>query len=277
MKCRFPIPVKMPNGLYIYVPCGHCAWCLRSFRDQWIFRLAVESRDHGYSSFVTYTYRDQDLPYSINEDTGEMVNTVSSKHVDEFHKSLRNKGYKFRYLLTSEYGSKTLRPHYHAIYFHDEPINFEKLWPHGDENVQLPAKYGSFKYVLKYVLKGSKVPEGAEPNFRRMSRRPGIGSSFVYKGQPYVITPDGVKCAVPHYYTRNYEKGLTHKLLMPFKEAKYRYLSSLERHHSLHEVFQNSTEMSPTDPGYDVAFEEWLSLTYSVDYRKQIAINKKEL
>ena len=208
MKCRYPIQINV-RGRQIYVPCGKCAWCLQRLRKEWVLRLKMEAKAHDFNYFLTFTYRDEDLPLKVNVDTGELVNTVNLDHIQSFHKSLRNKGYKFRYLLTSEYGSRTLRPHYHGIYFTDSPVDFAKFWPFGDNNVQLPASEAAFKYVLKYMLKGSKVPEGADPNFRVVSRRPGIGSCFEYKGTPYIVTDGGIKCAVPRFYSRNYENKLS--------------------------------------------------------------------
>lgn len=266
MKCRWPMLVNC-KGHDIYVPCGKCAWCISRERDMWVFRMKQESKKHLYNFFLTFTYRDADLPMIINEDTGEMVNSVNKLHIREFHRKLWKKGLKFRYLLASEYGSKTLRPHYHAIYWCDTPIDFEKEWPYGDNNVQLPADEGSYKYVLKYMLKGSKVPPGAEKNFRLMSRKPGIGSEFDYKGDRYLLTANGVKMAVPRYYRKNYSKVLDERLKNELTEIKLEEMENVIPWRELEKRYEASS--------FDGSFDDWLYYIYGRDLKKQHLINNK--
>lgn len=270
MKCRFPIQITC-KGRQIYVPCGKCAWCLSRIRDEWVFRMKKESKDHVFSSFVTLTYRDEDLPYSINEETGEMVNSVSLRDIQLFHKSLHKK-LEFKHVLCSEYGPQTLRPHYHGIYFHDKPFDIAGFWPYGDNNTQYPAKVTSFKYVLKYMLKGSNVPPGAEPNFKTVSRRPGIGSTFNYKGDEYILTENGVKSCVPRYYSRRYLGSLDARMRDYLSDVKLDYLHEQDRHQRFHEVYDRLyAEGSITSD-----FETWLSDLYRQDYVKQVKINNKK-
>ena len=176
---------------------------------------------------------------------------------------------KFKYFVTSEYGKKTLRPHYHGIYWYDEPYDFAKLWPFGDNNVQVPANSGSFRYVLKYILKGSFIPDGANDNFRLMSRRPGIGSNFkfIYKGEPYILGKNGVKQVPGHYYMRNYLASLDDKLRNIIKEKKLDYLYSQDRFSQLISCYENSD--------FTGNFEDWLNQVYRKDFLAQIKINSK--
>lgn len=274
MKCRFPIGLTAETGATIYVPCGKCAWCKSRIRDEWVFRLQKEMKEHLMSSFVTLTYDEEHLPFTVNND-GVMVPTVSKIDVTSYHKLLRKNGNHFRFFICSEYGKKNLRPHYHGIYFHNEPIDFAKHWHKGEEVAVLPASTASMKYVLKYTLKGSVVPEGAEPNFRLMSRRPGIGAGFqfYYKGTPYVYDEHGVQCSVPTYYKRNYLNSLDEKIKNMVKSSKIEYLSSSIPHSSLMRIYKDSTHLDPQNDL--VAFETWLSDLYKMDYVKQLKINDK--
>lgn len=266
MKCRFPIQLEV-KGRQIFVPCGKCAWCLATERSQWVFRLQEEAKSHLYNYFVTLTYRDADLPLMTNVETGEMVQTVKKSDISDYNRMMRKRGYKFRFFVSSEYGPDTLRPHYHGIYYCDQPMDIEGTWPYGDNNVQLPANEGSYEYVTKYILKGSQVPEGAAPNFRVMSMRPGIGKSFVYKGDHYLITKDGVKMAVPRYYKKNYLNSLNEKLRNEIQEAKLDYLAGVERHSELIQVWQKTNPNMP--------FEDWLWIKYGKDLKAQNLITKK--
>ena len=272
MKCRYPIQVCI-KGRQIYVPCGHCAWCLQRLRQEWFVRLKFEGSRALFRSFLTLTYRDSDLPFEINDETGEFVPSVSLKDIQDFHKRCR-KDIKFRFMLCSEYGPKTHRPHYHGVYFHDQPYDFTKKWYKGDNNSQYPAKDGSYKYIIKYVLKGSEVPEGAKPNFRVMSRKPGLGACFDYKGGSYIIGEDGVHQIVPRYYIKNYEKSLSDKLREYLSEEKLDYLSFLPQHDQFHKEYDQLVEEGSINVE-TTSFEDWLQNKYDLDYKKQIKINKK--
>lgn len=272
MKCRYPVQLNV-KGREIYVPCGHCAWCVSRLRDEWVQRMRLEAKDHLYNYFMTFTYRDSDLPYNVDEESGVCVPTVYKPHISDFNRMLRRKyNLKFKFLVASEYGPKTQRPHYHGIWFCDEQIDLERLWPYGDNNVQLPANDGSYRYVLKYMLKGSKVPDGALPNFRLMSLRPGIGAGFkqdfinlLANGSHSVLTDDGHK-SIPRYYKKTYLNSLTQKMREMVQEMKLDYLVAIDQHSILHKVYEDRKIQMP--------FEQWLSMIYKDDLQKQIKINQ---
>lgn len=226
-----------------------------------------------FNYFLTFTYRDEDLPMNINEETGEVVNSVRKSDLSDFHRWIRREfKLKFKFLVTSEYGPKTLRPHYHGAYFCDKPFDFEKVWPYGDNNVQLPLDDGAMKYILKYMLKGSKVIDGGDPNFTLMSRRPGIGSQFnieQYDELPhYLLGENSVRQAMPRYYKRKYFARLSEQLVQAYSERTLDYLKDVERHGDLIRTWQKSKVNMP--------FEMWLDQIYLRDYKKQVQINKKE-
>lgn len=262
--CRSPIRLKSDSKVF-YVPCQKCAWCLRNKRNEWFFRLSVEKKDHMFSRFITLTYSDLNLPMSIDEESGVILPVVSKIDVQKFCKSIRNDGYKFRYMINSEY-DKNGRPHYHGIIFSNEKIDITPYWTKGFSK-SLPARDGSLKYVCKYMLKGSNVPEGAEPNFSLMSRRPGIGSSFVYKGEPYILGSNGVHIVPGHYYRRNYLASLNDKLRRSVSEQSIDYLSSTDPYNVLRSMQE---KFAP-----DMDFDTWLQVSYNNDVKQQKKINSK--
>lgn len=173
MLCKKPF---LPSGQVMPVPCGQCMPCRIQHRRLWLARLTFESMKHSASCFVTLTYSDKELPVGGN---------LVPAHVVSFLKRLRSaSSVRFRYFLVGEYGTETLRPHYHALLF-GMPLSVEterlvsRTWGHGFVSVG-DVSVASMRYVLGYTIKKMtrKGPEGRVPEFARMSRHPGIGSSF---------------------------------------------------------------------------------------------------
>lgn len=270
MICRYPVELDMSeNGKHriIYVPCGKCAWCVRQKRNEWFVRFFEESKKHYFTRFVTLDYRDEDLPVDLNVKTGEIIPCVSLRDIQLFHKKVRDYG-KFRFFLSSEYGKRDGRPHYHAIYWCDEKIPIYELWEHGEHGADLPATPASFKYVTKYILKGSYVPEGAKPNFHVMSRRPGIGVDFVENMSDSTVTYCYYNklMKLPSYYSRKYSEKLSDDLRKILSDQKIDYLSSKGKYSDLQQVYE---EFAPKDQPID----EWLNDLYLKDVRKQYQIH----
>lgn len=139
----------------------------------------MESQCHPTASFATLTYSPESLP---------MNGSLQKRDVQLLHKRLRRAGAKFRYFTVGEYGSKTLRPHYHSIYFGMDPEMTESLlnrhWPHGFVQCG-EVSTGSMQYVAGYTLKKMTNPKDwpeddpREPEFSITSRRPGIGLPYL--------------------------------------------------------------------------------------------------
>lgn len=272
MICRYPVELdKSENGKHriIYVPCGRCAWCLRAKRNEWFVRFFEESKRHTFTRFVTLDYRPEDLPIVIDDESGLISPSVSLRDIQLFHKSLRKK-FDFRFFLSSEYGKKTGQPHYHAIYWSDERIPFLKYWKHGDHGADLPAKPSSFKYVTKYILKGSFVPEGSPENFHVMSRRPGVGVGFMdhfSEDRPF-YQYYGAKMKLPGYYTRKFNESLSPELRSVISDQKIDYLATQGKYEALFNAFvQNAPQ--------DQTIDDWINDLYKKDVKRQYAINSK--
>lgn len=165
------------------VPCGSCAQCLQKRSREWTFRLEQEAKFAYGSKFLTLTYAEDKIPVSEN---GLM--TLYKKDYQDFMKRLRWNldGLKIRYYACGEYGTKTYRPHYHAVVF-GLPKDFsirelDQAWQNGITTVS-PGNIKRHAYVSKYITKGKwntqRFGEYDDrlPEFSLMSK--GLGKSFL--------------------------------------------------------------------------------------------------
>lgn len=172
--------------IFIAVPCNHCIICNSKKANEWSFRALCESVTYPtLPYFVTLTYNNLHKP----EDG------VNKRDVQLFMKRLRVSldrlgiDHNIRYFICSEYGRKTHRPHYHAIFWNwpnDERFNcvtkverfVSKCWQNGFTYV-LPCDKGGINYVMKYMRKKNYVPSGQNPTFFLSSRKNGgIGAAY---------------------------------------------------------------------------------------------------
>lgn len=194
-----------------------------------------EAKLHDCNSFVTLTYRNEEIP---------PFGSLRYVDVQLFLKRLRkvhaSKG-KLRYFVVGEYGELELRPHYHALLFGIQFTDLkvfqrrpgytvyssaaaEKLWGLGFVTVG-EVNFETAGYAARYCLKkvtgtrakdhykvvdavtgelGERVPE-----FARMSLKPGIGAGFVEK---YVcdlyphgrVVVNGRESRTPRYYDQRF-------------------------------------------------------------------------
>lgn len=178
---NIPHPSYKNPRIRLEVPCGKCVECLESRRSMWSIRLAEEAKDHIHTSFITLTYSDENIVY------GEYFPTLVKDDVQRWLKRLRKRiePEKIRYYLVGEYGTKTMRPHYHVLLFglNNELIKdgiIEKTWSKGNIQVgQLNRK--TIHYATKYHVNRSYHPVGSESSFSLMSKRPAIGHSYLKK------------------------------------------------------------------------------------------------
>lgn len=149
--------------LYMKVPCGKCEDCKRTLKNEWFVRCYYEWVNNiGSTYFYTLTYNNEHLPHCCG------VPCFEKRDIQLFIKRLRSVlsplGFGLKYLITSEYGEKFQRPHYHALFFvdkHNNPYQFYKLveetWKHGfvkyGDNVGRVTDCRGIQYVTKYVIK----------------------------------------------------------------------------------------------------------------------------
>lgn len=174
-------------------------------RDSWFLRFREEAKGQ-FARFVTLTYNDANLPERIDDD-GVIHYDVDKVQVQKFIKRMR-KNNAFKYFVVSEYGSYDHRPHYHLLLFSPKRIDVEKYWKYGFV-YDVPARKGSFKYVTKYLLKGSdNVPDGNVPNFMTCSKRPAIGLKYLntFTNDQFFdikfMMENDVKYPLPRYYRK---------------------------------------------------------------------------
>lgn len=181
-------------------PCGQCLACRINKRRVWTLRLMLENYYHDNASFVTLTYNDDMLPYSVDG-----LPVLCKQDLQLWFKRLRKRfGHcQIRYYAAGEYGTRTHRPHYHAILFGVAPTDLDPEWAiyngrsggeKGMDKRTTPLSqtwsYGlvhvgevtreSIQYCAGYVTKKfTKKGDGYAPEFALMSRRPGIGARAV--------------------------------------------------------------------------------------------------
>lgn len=178
-------PIEYRFARHIIVPCGKCEACLAKRKSDWIFRLTKEYENSSSAYFITLTYDDDHIP--IEEDEYGLRFSVCKRDVQLFIKRLRKNlhPFKIRFFLVSEYGPRTLRPHYHMLLFNYPKQlkstiieRVESCWNQGFVTVSSvnPARIA---YVCGYCLDNSDLPPEYTKNFMLCSRRPAIGSQFL--------------------------------------------------------------------------------------------------
>lgn len=228
MRCFHPIAVRQWQGdekkkqtnSYHLVPCGKCVACLARRRNDWTYRLQREHAGSSYSFFLTLTYNEDNIPVRISE--GKPYYVFNKKHIQDYLKRVRyfiselDKNIIGRYYCVSEYGKKTLRPHYHMQFFvkNDNSCRFhksicqilEKEWPYG-YFTRRPTSDPNIHYVTKYCLKSleQEDPRCIDRTFIMCSKRPYLGEcaeenlekqSFEFP----VVFSKGYRQAMPRIY-----------------------------------------------------------------------------
>lgn len=210
MECFGPISI-MRRGqndprVRDVVPCGRCAACLHNRRAEWVTRLEQEMKVSATAHFVTLTYHDPP------EGDGGFF-SLHKPDFQLFMKRLRKRvSGKLKYYAVGEYGSKTLRPHYHAIIFNlpgnPLPVLYD-AWNLGIVHVGSVTS-ASIRYTLKYIMfskKDSSLYEYVEPVFSLMSK--GLGRSYIDSRKAwhvadiqrnYVVKANGEKSRLPRYF-----------------------------------------------------------------------------
>ncbi|AVA31643.1 VP4 [Gokushovirus MK-2017] len=202
---------------WVEIPCGKCLGCRLEYSRQWANRCLLENEYHESSYFVTLTYDQEHVPETWYPDpsTGEALRalTLRKRDFQLFMKRLRkHTGQEIRYFAAGEYGTKTFRPHYHAIIFglklddltivKKSPLGYPyytsqtilRAWSVQQQGgsyaplgqiIVAPVTWETCAYTARYTAKknGTQGSEyfasmNLEPPFVLMSRRPGIGNQW---------------------------------------------------------------------------------------------------
>lgn len=191
-----------------------------------------------------------------------MMNTLVPRDLELFMKRFRqlvkrkfNWNEPVRFYACGEYGDESSRPHYHLCIFncpfpdlrkskckaHTDNLLFEselldEAWQHRGLAVIGELTFESAAYTARYMMKKRKGKDAdwyekrnVEPEFVRMSRRPGIGYNYyssrsdriydldsIYLGRPGKVP---LECRPPSYYDRLYDVD-HHEELMALKERR---------------------------------------------------------
>lgn len=219
------------------VPCGQCTSCRLTKAQHWATRILHEAQMRDASCFATLTYASEHLPH-FGQLRPHDVKLFVRRVVERFGPT--------RYFLVGELGDTDHRPHYHVILFgvdfaadrrlwrktdKGHPVyrspTLEGLWPFGlsefgDVTIETAEYCG--RYSMKKI-NGDRREDAAaisltDPHtgevidgthflpFCRMSRRPGIGASWLEKYHRDVFPSDflivnGAKRGVPPFYVRH--------------------------------------------------------------------------
>lgn len=131
-KLHLNIRSNSPAGLvHGWIPCGHCYECREALKNSWVFRLRVEleqlSKKGWKIGFFTLTYSDDKLPFIpeiLFESKYRPIPCFSKSDIRDFFVKLKKwllvtygcrKETACRYMVCSEFGEHTQRPHYHGI------------------------------------------------------------------------------------------------------------------------------------------------------------------
>lgn len=136
---------------------------------------------HGKASFITLTYRNEDLPEHFS-----LRKTDFQKYMKRFRKHWTGK---VKYYACGEYGENRNRPHYHVIIFGIDPEEYKLLqerrniWPFGTTHIGHCVQAEACAYVAKYVQKMDRT-KGADwtPRERPFSlQSKALGASYAQR------------------------------------------------------------------------------------------------
>lgn len=202
-------------------------WAIRCYhemefhRKDWRDPITKVAAPVPNSVMVTLTYDEEHLP-------GDRL--LRHSDFQKFMKKLRRRsGEKLSYFMCGEYGGQTGRPHYHALLFGEDfrdryqirtsdqqdlscSYELDEIWPHGRATVD-DMNYGTVRYVTGYLSKkvnangnftgplaelrnehtGELTIKPLQPEYRAMSRNPGLGRHWIERNFERVYPLDEVQ------------------------------------------------------------------------------------
>lgn len=251
---------------FIEIPCGHCIECRLEYSREWADRCLLELDYHQSSYFVTLTYDEEHVPVNkYTDDFGEIHNilTLVKRDVQLFIKRLRrkldyyNKDPTIMYFGSGEYGSHTLRPHYHLIIFGLELDDLELLkrsslgynyytsdfisscWTKGYSMVA-DVSWETCAYVARYIMKKQKgenkkiyQEKNFEPEFSVMSLKPAIGKRYFEEHTYDIYKYDYMNVSTPNGGVRVYPCKYFDRLMEKYDEEFYRAMKEKRKERAI--------------------------------------------
>lgn len=224
--CLTPITIKNKlEGGIMQVPCSKCPVCIHRRISNWSFRLMQQLKYSLNAQFITLTYNTKHIPITKRgsldlkyRDLQLFFKRLRKLHIQ--HDNILGQptyGYSIKYFAVGEYGTKSSRPHYHAILYNTDLELIQRAW--SLENKPLgEVHYGevneaSIGYTMKYLCKPSKIPinryDDRTPQFKLQST--GLGKDYLtpnmiawhlddLENRMYCNLPGGIKTGMPRYY-----------------------------------------------------------------------------
>jgi hypothetical protein len=261
-----------PHANKMLMPCGKCIICLRNKAKSWMLRMANEAKMHEQNCFITLTFEDEHLPKHGSlrlEDPQKFLKRLRKYLEKDWHMvdgvKTSKIPCKIKYFYCGEYGDQHQRPHYHLCIFgwapHDMQIfsqkksgdqftsqTIAKIWTQGFHTVS-DFTDATGAYTAYYMVKENIFfdltpydaidPDTGEeikrmPPFQRMSRRPGLGTTFYHKYKEEIINNgsyiNGQSVPVPQAYLN---------ILRKEDEEKYKVLKTNRENKSIQLAKQN--------------------------------------
>lgn len=227
---------------YVELACGKCLSCRINRSEDWATRIMHEAKTHDFTSFLTLTYSDEKLPNPPSLNHKHFQDFM--KRLRRYH-AKTDKRSSIRFFMCGEYGSTTFRPHYHAavfgtcflsdrtpaggsrdrVLYHSQTL--DDLWQLGYCTIGELTRE-SAAYIARYIIQKKFISffspseikdhykrldlntgeiKDLEPEYIRMSLKPGIGGAYYvkYGGDIYPadnVIIDGQPRKVPRYYDK---------------------------------------------------------------------------
>lgn len=269
MQCTNPMFLKSQG---FYVPCGKCLGCKIAHSREWTVRLMHEMSSWDCYCFLTLTYDEEHVPFSL-----------SKRELQLFWKRLRKAIHprKLKYFSCGEYGDTYGRPHYHAIVYgvdwNDEKIIL-KCWNKGFIKIGGVTRK-SIGYVTDYCLKKYDKRRnkdeyerfGLETPFQLASQ--GFGLKFAVANRQQLsddlgCTYNGRRVGLPKYYVRKLD--IDTDIMREFaKNGEKEKLTKICR--SLGKSYDEFMRCSWNSPA--MSFGKSYMQAYRQELQKQLEIN----
>lgn len=245
LECQHSRWILNPkSGKRMLVGCGKCVACRSKRSNQWFVRLRKEMDNSESAYFLTLTYDKEHVPYLYG------IPTFQKSDVQKFIKRIRKNrkhlsGYKrksgmtmtrIKYFAVSEYGSNTLRPHYHIILFNLPSTDLDEVskyihdnWKLGFTSVGL-LNSKRIKYTAKYCTAFCVLPkEYTLPAYRPfLLCSNGLGSCYLtdetvryhQSELDTTVMVDSYRYGMPRYYRNKIFDEVTREMLAEAAEAE---------------------------------------------------------
>ncbi len=229
--------------------------------------------------FVSEVYLTSD-----NFDHKNKALTLHKPHLQTFCKSVIRKQKRFlkrlntyeaqtwpklKYYACGEYGGKTMRPHYHAIFFNLHPVIQSQLrsisyeakktdtWSYGNVDLE-PITDGAILYVTKYLGKDHHPAGILKEKMPFNIMTPNLGSSYLRpwhhryhnskNNRNYSVPVQDYKIPMPDYYKEKFYSEALRPLLaeQSIKEFKERQAESAKKLNITIEQFEQKRQRIKT-------------------------------